>query len=55
MLTVCDAAYHLYRERFLAEKYGPEIIDLTAEPVEAAGFEPRHYPEACEAVPSGAQ
>ena len=21
---VCDAAYHLYRERFLAEKYGPD-------------------------------
>ena len=52
---VCDAAYHLYRERFLAQKYGPEIIDLTAEPVEAEGFEPRHYPEACEEVPSGAQ
>lgn len=52
---VCDAAYHLYKERFLAEKYGPEFIDLTAEPVEAEGFEPRHYPEACEEVPSGAQ
>jgi hypothetical protein len=23
---VCDAAYYLYRERFLAEKYGPEFI-----------------------------
>ena len=30
---VCDAAYFLYRERFLAAKYGPEIIDLTVEPV----------------------
>ena len=48
---VCDAAYHLYRERFLAEKYGLEVIDLTAEPVEGEGFEPR-YPEACEEIPS---
>ena len=46
---VCDAAYHLYRERFLAEKYGPEVIDLTAEPVEGQGFEPR-YPEADEEI-----
>ena len=23
---VCDAAYHLYRERFLATKYGPSVI-----------------------------
>ena len=30
MLTVCDAACLLYRERFLAEKYGPEVINLTA-------------------------
>ena len=47
---VCDTAYHLYRERFLAEKYGPEIIDLTAEPVEGEGFEPR-YPEVYEEIP----
>lgn len=47
---VCDTAYHLYRERFLAEKYGPEFIDLTAEPVEGQGFEP-HYPEAGEEIP----
>ena len=46
---VCDAAYHLYRERFLAEKYGPEVIDLTAE---GEGFDPC-YPEACEEIPSG--
>ena len=44
---VCDAAYHLYRERFLAEKYGAEVIDPTAEPVEGEGFEPR-YAEAGE-------
>jgi hypothetical protein len=24
---VCDAAYHLYRERFLAQKYGAQIIE----------------------------
>ena len=23
---VCTAAYHLYRERFLARKYGPHLI-----------------------------
>ena len=51
---VCDAAYHLYRERFLAEKYGSEVIDLTAEPVEGEGFEPR-YPEAHEEIPSDVQ
>ena len=46
---VCDAAYHLYRERFLAEKYGPEVIDLTAEPVQGQGFESR-YSEADEEI-----
>jgi len=29
---VCDAAYFLYRERFLAEKYGDNIIEITVEP-----------------------
>ena len=48
---VCNAAYYLYRERFLAEKYGLEVIDLTAEPLEKEGFEPG-YPEACEEIPS---
>lgn len=52
--AVCDAAYHLYRERFLAEKYGAEVIDMTAEPVEGEGFEPR-YPEADEEIPSDMQ
>ncbi len=47
---VCDSAYQLYRERFLAEKYGPAIIDMTAEPVAGEGFEP-HYPEAYEEIP----
>jgi hypothetical protein len=27
--NVCDAAYYLYRERFLANKYGPEVIEST--------------------------
>lgn len=27
--NVCDAAYYLYRERFLANKYGPDIIEVT--------------------------
>ena len=48
---VCDAAYHLYRERFLAEKYGTDVIDLTDRPVAGEGFEP-HYPEASEDFPS---
>lgn len=51
---VCDAAYHLYRERFLAEKYGPEFIDLTTEPVDGPGFE-LDFPEASEDISSDAQ
>lgn len=39
---VCDAAYHLYRERFLAAKYGPDVIEVTVKP--AVGFDP-HYSE----------
>lgn len=31
---VCDAAYYLYRERFLAEKYGESIIEQTVPPAE---------------------
>ena len=55
---VCDAAYHLYRERFLAEKYGAEVIDPTAEPVEGEGFEPRYAetgeePSLADAAPQG--
>lgn len=34
---VCDAAFFLYRERFLAAKYGPEVIEQTVKP--AAGIE----------------
>lgn len=32
--NVCEAAYHLYRERFLAVKYDPSVIDLTVKPAE---------------------
>lgn len=32
---VCDAAYFLYRERLLAEKYGPEIIEQAVKPAES--------------------
>ena len=32
--NVCDAAYHLYRERFLARKYDPSVIDLTVKPAD---------------------
>jgi hypothetical protein len=35
MAKVCNAAYFLYRERFLAEKYGPEIIAPTVKPAES--------------------
>ena len=31
---VCEAAYYLYRERFLARKYGDNVIDLTVAPTE---------------------
>jgi uncharacterized protein (DUF697 family) len=39
---VCEAGYYLYRERFLAKKYGPDVIEVTVEP--ARDFDP-HYPE----------
>lgn len=47
---VCDAASHLYRERFLAEKYGPDVIDLSAETADGEDFE-SSYPEALEELP----
>lgn len=34
---VTDAAYYLYRERFLAQKYGEDIIEITVTP--AANFD----------------
>ena len=42
---VCDTAHQLYRERFLAEKYGSDVIDLTAEPTAGPRWEPS-YPYA---------
>ncbi|MDY0936176.1 EcsC family protein [Pseudomonas viridiflava] len=42
-MKVCDAAYYLYRERFLAQKYGVEIIEETVKP--AKDYDP-HYTEA---------
>jgi len=45
---VCDAAYYLYRERFLAAKHGAEVIEVTVEP--AQDLDP-HYPEEGEIVP----
>jgi hypothetical protein len=45
---VCDAAYYLYRERFLAAKYGADVIEVTVEPSE--DIDP-HYPEEGETVP----
>ena len=45
---VCDAAYYLYRERFLAEKYGADVIEVTVEP--ADDVDPS-YPEEGEKIP----
>ena len=45
---VCDAAYYLYRERFLAEKYGADTIEVTVEPAE--GPDPG-YEEQSEKIP----
>lgn len=42
-MKVCDSAYYLYRERFLAEKYGVDVIEASVMP--AKDFDP-HYPEA---------
>ena len=40
---VCDAAYFLYRERFLAEKHGPDVIEETVQA--AKNFEPDYQDE----------
>ena len=37
---VCDAAYYLYRERFLAEKHGADLIELSVEP--ASDLDPKY-------------
>ena len=49
---VCDTAYYLYRERFLAEKHGPDWIDVVVGP--AKGFDPG-YDEQFEEVPEDSQ
>lgn len=46
-MKVCDAAYYLYRERFLAEKYGHEFIYAPTPP--AKDISP-NYPEAHEEI-----
>lgn len=45
---VCDAAFFLYRERFLAAKYGEGVIEITVAPAE--DLDP-HYPEEDELLP----
>ena len=45
---VCDSAYFLYRERFLAAKYGPEYVRGVCPPPDG----PVPYSEADEEVPS---
>jgi len=37
-IKVCNAAFYLYRERFLAAKYGDDIIEETVKP--AVEYEP---------------
>ena len=44
---VCEAAYYLYRERFFAEKYGHDVIDVTVEPAPDVG----RYEETDETIP----
>ena len=36
---VCDAAYYLYRERFLATKYGADVIEQTVRPATSFSME----------------
>ena len=45
---VCDAAYFLYRERFLAAKYGPDLLWVATPP--ADDHDPL-YPEGAEELP----
>jgi hypothetical protein len=41
---VCDAAFYLYRERFLAEKYGVDVIQVTVEPAKSLEPDYEHEP-----------
>jgi len=45
---VCDAAYNLYRERLLAERYGPDAIEMTVQPPPNVGV---RYEETDEDIP----
>ncbi len=47
--NVCEAAYFLYRERFLAAKYGPDFIGVPVKPADDLG---PHYPEDNEKLPT---
>ena len=49
-MKVCDAAFYLYRERFLAQKYGPGIMEITVKPAET--YDPG-YEEEDENIPNG--
>lgn len=40
---VCNASFYLYRERFLAEKYGVDEIEVTVE--KATTLEPEYETE----------
>jgi len=46
---VCDAAYFLYRERFLAAKYGSGFIGTQTKPADDVNA---HYPESDETIPT---
>ncbi|MEH8215645.1 EcsC family protein [Aeromonas veronii] len=46
-MKVCDSAYYLYRERFLAQKYSANVIEATVDPAE--DIEP-NYPEEAELI-----
>lgn len=46
---VCDAAYFLYRERFLAAKYGADFIGAPTNPADDVNA---HYPESEEPIPT---
>lgn len=46
-MKVCDSAFYLYRERFLAQKYGVDVIEVVVSP--AKDIDP-HYPEGEEKI-----
>lgn len=48
---VCDACYFLYRERLLAARYGPDIIEITVDPADTLA---PGYPEEDMEIPDEA-